>query len=150
MIMGETEREDVAASTDPVEELPKRYRMPVWLCRVEGFSMEEAAEILSLPRFLVRLYVGRGLRMMRQRPNEWDGRAGDIADSVVREAAPVTLLNRIDGMVRCPDREEGTEGLPWRDRLGPWIAFWGALAMLLTGGEIRRAMTEAMIRWLGG
>lgn len=48
-----------------VMELPKKYRMPIYLYYYEGYSTEEVASILSIPRATVATQLRRGRELLK-------------------------------------------------------------------------------------
>jgi len=64
---------DVAAALDA---LPDRFRAPVVLADLEGFSYKEIAEILGIPIGTVMSRLFRGRRQLQQRLWEYAVRAG--------------------------------------------------------------------------
>lgn len=48
-----------------VMELPKKYRVPVYLYYYEGYSTEEVASILSIPRATVATQLRRGRELLK-------------------------------------------------------------------------------------
>ena len=55
-----------------VMELPKKYRLPIYLYYYEGYSVEEAASILSIPRATVATQLRRGREMLKKILQEAD------------------------------------------------------------------------------
>lgn len=49
-----------------VDELPEKYRSPIWLVLYEGFTYPEVATVLDLPEKTVRTQVSRGLERLRE------------------------------------------------------------------------------------
>ncbi len=49
-----------------VDELPEKYRSPIWLVLYEGFTYPEVATVLALPEKTVRTQVSRGLERLRE------------------------------------------------------------------------------------
>lgn len=48
-----------------VMELPKKYRVPIYLYYYEGYSTEEIASILAIPRATVATQLRRGRELLR-------------------------------------------------------------------------------------
>lgn len=48
-----------------VMELPKKYRMPIYLYYYEGYSTEEVADFLSIPRATVATQLRRGRELLK-------------------------------------------------------------------------------------
>lgn len=55
-----------------VMDLPKKYRLPIYLHHYEGYSTEEAAELLNLPRGTVCTQLKRGRELLRKTLTEVD------------------------------------------------------------------------------
>lgn len=55
-----------------VMDLPKKYRMPIYLYYYEGYSTEETAEILGIPKATVATHLRRGRQMLRNILQEVD------------------------------------------------------------------------------
>ncbi len=55
-----------------VMELPKKYRMPIYLYYYEGYSTEEISAILSIPRATVATQLHRGREMLKNVLQEAD------------------------------------------------------------------------------
>lgn len=49
-----------------VDNLPEKYRSPIWLVLYEGFTYPEVASVLELPEKTVRTQVSRGLERLRE------------------------------------------------------------------------------------
>ena len=45
--------------------LPKKYRLPIYLYHYEGYSTEEVAEILNIPRGTVCIQLKRGRELLK-------------------------------------------------------------------------------------
>lgn len=52
--------------------LPKKYRMPIYLHHYEGYSTEEVAEILKIPRGTVCTQLMRGRELLKKSLTEVD------------------------------------------------------------------------------
>lgn len=52
--------------------LPKKYRLPIYLHHYEGYSTEEVAEILKIPRGTVCTQLMRGREMLKKMLTEVD------------------------------------------------------------------------------
>lgn len=52
--------------------LPKKYRMPIYLHHYEGYSTEEVAEILKIPRGTVCTQLMRGRELLKKTLTEVD------------------------------------------------------------------------------
>lgn len=50
-----------------VDELPEKYRSPIWLILYEEFSYREVASVLALPEKTIRTQVARGLEKLREK-----------------------------------------------------------------------------------
>lgn len=50
-----------------VDELPEKYRSPIWLVLYEEFSYREVASVLALPEKTIRTQVARGLEKLREK-----------------------------------------------------------------------------------
>lgn len=50
-----------------VDELPEKYRSPIWLILYEEFSYREVATVLALPEKTIRTQVARGLEKLREK-----------------------------------------------------------------------------------
>lgn len=48
-----------------VMDLPKKYRMPIYLHHYEGYSTEEVAQILKIPRGTVCIQLKRGRELLK-------------------------------------------------------------------------------------
>ena len=59
-----------------LEEMPERYRLPVLLADVEGFSYKEIAEITDTPIGTVMSRLFRGRRQLQQKLWEYAQRRG--------------------------------------------------------------------------
>lgn len=55
-----------------VMDLPKKYRLPIYLHHYEGYSTEEVAELLNLPRGTVCTQLKRGRELLRKTLTEVD------------------------------------------------------------------------------
>ena len=55
-----------------VMDLPKKYRMPIYLYYYENYSTEEVAKILGIPRATVGTHLRRGRQMLREILQEVD------------------------------------------------------------------------------
>ena len=55
-----------------VMELPQKYRIPIYLYYYEGYSTDEVASILSIPRATVATQLRRGREMLRNFLQEAD------------------------------------------------------------------------------
>jgi RNA polymerase sigma-70 factor (ECF subfamily) len=60
----EKELQDAALSA--VNELPKTYRLPVWLHFLEGLSFADVSRVLGQPENTVRSQANRGIEQLRQ------------------------------------------------------------------------------------
>lgn len=56
-----------------VMDLPKKYRLPIYLYHYEGYSTEEVAEILKIPRGTVCIRLKRGREILKKKLTEVDG-----------------------------------------------------------------------------
>lgn len=56
----------VSAALQSVQGLPERYRLPVWLHFLEGYTFREVAHALELPESTVRVQANRGIEQIRQ------------------------------------------------------------------------------------
>ena len=57
---------------DTVMDLPKKYRLPIYLYHYEGYSTEEVAELLSIPRGTVCIRLKRGRELLKNALTEVD------------------------------------------------------------------------------
>lgn len=55
-----------------VMDLPKKYRMPIYLYYYENYSTEEVAQILGIPRATVGTHLRRGRMMLKENLQEAD------------------------------------------------------------------------------
>ena len=55
-----------------VMDLPKKYRLPIYLHHYEGYSTEEVAKLLNLPRGTVCTQLKRGRELLRKTLTEVD------------------------------------------------------------------------------
>lgn len=55
-----------------VMDLPKKYRLPIYLYYYEGYSTEEVAKILGIPRATVATHLRRGRQMLKENLQEVD------------------------------------------------------------------------------
>ena len=58
-----------------VMDLPKKYRMPIYLYYYENYSTGEVAQILGIPRATVATHLRRGRMMLREILQEADANA---------------------------------------------------------------------------
>jgi RNA polymerase sigma-70 factor (ECF subfamily) len=63
------EKELADAALSAVNQLPKLYRLPVWLHYLEGLNFADASRVLALPENTVRGQANRGIEMLRQSLN---------------------------------------------------------------------------------
>ena len=57
--------EEIRAAVHLAKGLPERYRLPVWLHYLEGYTFKEVAGALALPEGTVRMQASRGLEQLR-------------------------------------------------------------------------------------
>lgn len=55
-----------------VMDLPKKYRLPIYLHHYEGYSTEEVAQILKIPRGTVCIQLKRGRELLKKTLTEVD------------------------------------------------------------------------------
>lgn len=55
-----------------VMDLPKKYRLPIYLYHYEGYSTDEVAEILNIPRGTVCIQLKRGRELLKKELTEVD------------------------------------------------------------------------------
>ena len=55
-----------------VMDLPKKYRLPIYLHHYEGYSTEEVAQILKIPRGTVCIQLKRGRELLKKMLTEVD------------------------------------------------------------------------------
>lgn len=55
-----------------VMELPKKYRVPIYLYYYEGYSTDEIASIMKLPRATVTTHLHRGRKALKKQLQEAD------------------------------------------------------------------------------
>ena len=52
---------------EEIARLPEKYRSPIVLCHLQGYTAEEAAELLRCPQATLRSRLSRGRDMLRNR-----------------------------------------------------------------------------------
>lgn len=113
-----------------LDNLPERYRMPVWLHHGEGMAFKDIAAILAVPSGTARSLASRGIEMVRAKMAKsgmtvsaaalatgWNGMRADMA--------PETLLARVGTIARSG----GTKGLSpvaarYSSRLSRAVPVW--------------------------
>lgn len=55
-----------------VMDLPKKYRVPIYLYYYEGYSTEEIASMMKLPRATVSTHLHRGRKALKEKLQEAD------------------------------------------------------------------------------
>jgi RNA polymerase sigma-70 factor (ECF subfamily) len=68
------------ALEEPIQKLPLKQRECLLLVKVEGFSCEEAAEIVSAPVGTVKHRIHAGMKLLRQRILLGEVPTGEIND----------------------------------------------------------------------
>ena len=68
-----------------VEDLPEAYRVTVLLINVEGFSYDEAAEIIGVPPGTVRSRMKRGRTLLQKALWEQAKDAGLVTSDTMKE-----------------------------------------------------------------
>ncbi len=105
---------DAASLTgEALDQLPEHYRLPVWLHCGENMTLDEVAEVLSVPEKMARARMMRGMDILTEALRRL-GMESPLQD--VRTAlclltqcpAPVRLHKDIELLVRDHGRE------PWR------------------------------------
>jgi RNA polymerase sigma-70 factor (ECF subfamily) len=66
-------RESADAVQAALARLPLEQRMAVALVDLEGYSYEQAAEILDMPASTLGVYVFRGRKSLREKLKSWEG-----------------------------------------------------------------------------
>ncbi len=104
-------KEDASSITDKaLDRLPEHYRLPVWLHCAENMTLDEVAEVLSIPEKMARGRMMRGLEILADAFRRY-GPQTPVHDMrqalfpLTQAPAPVRLRKNIEQLVRDHSRE---------------------------------------------
>ena len=121
--------------------LPEKYRVPVVLCHLQGWTRRELAAHLGCPESTASSLVGRGLAKLRKRLAGFDAAALAVAvaaavpPGLARAVARAAVVFRTNSLAAAvtPAVAELTEGVLHMYRVKQWAVGFAAAAVVVAG-----------------